>query len=272
MIYIYISQDSQGFPRVRYGLLGFARISQGLTRPNKVAQGLTRSHMVSQGLTRSHKVPQGPKRSHKASQGLTRSHKVSQGLTWSHKVSQERIYFRSVWRSMMMKYVWCWRCAEWQRSFVEEKRKEVIRDYRCCPECLNAGAGWLRNWTSWASLEKHHWTHISRSDMASRSGIASRSDIVGRLDIQSVGSVFLLVLARLSVRSNGIYIYIYIYIKSFSGWPFLGTLYHTYVAKTPPEHTFLRYTDLSSNSIQQHRVPAWPAGRPRESQHGLLVV
>ena len=95
--YIYISQDSQGFPRVRYGLLGFARISQGLTRPNKVAQGLTRSHMVSQGLTRSHKVPQGPKRSHKASQGLTRSHKVSQGLTWSHKVSQERIYFRSVW-------------------------------------------------------------------------------------------------------------------------------------------------------------------------------
>ena len=68
------------------------------------------------------------------------------------------------------------------------------------------------------------------------------------------------------------YIYIYIYIKSFSGWPFLGTLYHTYVAKTPPEHTFLRYTDLSSNSIQQHRVPAWPAGRPRESQHGLLVV
>ena len=95
--YIYISQDSLGFPRIRYGLLGFARISQGLTRPNKVAQGLTRSHMVSQGLTRSHKVPQGPKRSHKASQGLTRSHKVSQGLTWSHKVSQERIYFRSVW-------------------------------------------------------------------------------------------------------------------------------------------------------------------------------
>ena len=47
--------------------------------------------------------------------------------------------------------------------------------------------------------------------MASRSGIASRSDIVGRSDIQSVGSVFLLVLARLSVRSNGIYIYIYIY-------------------------------------------------------------
>ena len=65
-------------------------------------------------------------------------------------------------------------------------------------------------WTSWASLDKHHWTHLSRSDMASRSGIASRSDIVGRSDIQSVGSVFLLVLARLSVRSNGIYIYIYI--------------------------------------------------------------
>ena len=43
--------------------------------------------------------------------------------------------------------------------------------------------------------------------MASRSGIASRSDIVGRSDIQSVGSVFLLVLTRLSVRSNGIYIY-----------------------------------------------------------------
>ena len=86
-IYIYISQDSQGFPRLRYGLLGFARISQGLTRPNKVAQGLTRSHMVSQGLTRSHKVPQGPKRSHKASQDLTRSHKVSQGLTRSHKGS-----------------------------------------------------------------------------------------------------------------------------------------------------------------------------------------
>ena len=31
-------------------------------------------------------------------------------------------------------------------------------------------------------------------------------------------------------------------------------------------------TDLSSNSIEQHRVPAWPAGRPREYQHGLLVV
>ena len=31
-------------------------------------------------------------------------------------------------------------------------------------------------------------------------------------------------------------------------------------------------TDLSSNSIQQHGVPAWPAGRPREYQHGLLVV
>ena len=31
-------------------------------------------------------------------------------------------------------------------------------------------------------------------------------------------------------------------------------------------------TDLSSNSIQQHRVPAWPAGRPREYQHSLLVV
>ena len=43
------------------------------------------------------------------------------------------------------KYVWCWRCAEWQRSFVEEKRKEAIRDYRCCRECLNAGAGWLRD-------------------------------------------------------------------------------------------------------------------------------
>ena len=31
-------------------------------------------------------------------------------------------------------------------------------------------------------------------------------------------------------------------------------------------------TDLSSNGIQQHGVPAWPAGRPREYQHGLLVV
>ena len=31
-------------------------------------------------------------------------------------------------------------------------------------------------------------------------------------------------------------------------------------------------TDLSSNSIEQHRVPAWPAGRPREYQHSLLVV
>ena len=41
-----MSQDSLGFPRVRYGLVGFARISQGLTRRNKVAQGLTRSHMV----------------------------------------------------------------------------------------------------------------------------------------------------------------------------------------------------------------------------------
>ena len=63
-------------------------------------------------------------------------------------------------------------------------------------------------WTSWASLDKHHWTHLSRSEMASRSGIASRSDIVGRLDIQSVGSVFLLVLARLSVRSNGTHFYV----------------------------------------------------------------
>ena len=51
-----MSQDSLGFPRVRYGLVGFARISQGLTRRNKVAQGLTRSHMVSQGLTKSHVV------------------------------------------------------------------------------------------------------------------------------------------------------------------------------------------------------------------------
>ena len=94
----------------------------------------------------------------------------------------------------------------------------------------------------------------------------------------------------LSVRSNGIYIYIYIYIKrggsqvcSFWGWPLLGTLDHTltpetYVAKNPPEHTFLLHcasggrTALSSNSIQQHRVPAWPAGHPMESQHGLLVV
>ena len=31
-------------------------------------------------------------------------------------------------------------------------------------------------------------------------------------------------------------------------------------------------TDLSSNGIQQHGVPAWPAGHPIESQHGLLVV
>ena len=75
---------------------------------------------------------------------------------------------------------------------------------------LTTDAGDL--WTSWASLDKHHWTHLSRSDMASRSGIGSRSDIVGRSDIQSVGSVFLLVLTRLSVRSNGIYICIYIYI------------------------------------------------------------
>ena len=65
---------------------------------------------------------------------------------------------------------------------------------------------------------------------------------------------------------------------SFSGWPLLGTLDHTYVAKTPPEHTFLLHcasggrTALSSNSIKQHRVPAWPAGHPMESQHGLLVV
>ena len=92
----------------------------------------------------------------------------------------------------------------------------------------------------------------------------------------------------LSVRSNGIYIYIYIkrggsQVCSFSGWPLLGTLDHTltpetYVAKTPPEHTFLLHcasggwTTLSSYSIKQHRVPAWPAGHPMESQHGLLVV
>ena len=44
-----MSQDSLGFPRVRYGLLGFARISQGLTRRNKVAQSLTRSHNVLAG-------------------------------------------------------------------------------------------------------------------------------------------------------------------------------------------------------------------------------
>ena len=29
---------------------------------------------------------------------------------------------------------------------------------------------------------------------------------------------------------------------------------------------------MSSNSIKQHRVPAWPAGHPMEFQHGLLVV
>ena len=140
---------------------------------------------------------------------------------------------------------------------------------------LTTDAGDL--WTSWASLDKHHWTHLSRSDMASRSGIASRSDIVGRSDIQSVGSVFLLVLTRLSVRSNGIYIYIYIYIYikregpqvcSFSGWPFLGTLYHTYVAKTPPEHTFLRYTARQA-CRQTCRAIAYNS---IESQHGLLVV
>ena len=28
----------------------------------------------------------------------------------------------------------------------------------------------------------------------------------------------------------------------------------------------------AKNSIEQHGVPAWPAGRPREYQHGLLVV
>ena len=167
--------------------------------------------MVSQGLTRSQKVPQGPKRSHKASQGLTRSHKVSQGLTWSHKVSQERIYFRSVWLG-----------SDWFGFAIHDdddddeglptKQNTTLgmKFYvlLCGANYLTTDAGDL--WTSWASLDKHHWTHLSRSDMASRSGIASRSDIVGRSDIQSVGSVFLLVLTRLSVRSNGIYIYIYI--------------------------------------------------------------
>ena len=117
--------------------------------------------------------------------------------------------------------------------------------------------------------------------MASRSGIASRSDIVGRLDIQSVGSVFLLVLARLSVRSNVIHIYIYqergfgsVFLLVLAAFGNVGS----YIAKTPPEHTFLLHcasggrTALSSNSIKQHRVPAWPAGHPMESQHGLLVV
>ena len=146
----------------------------------------------------------------------------------------------------MMKYVWCWRCAEWQRSFVEEKRKEVIRDYRCCPECLNAGAGWLRNWTSWASLEKHHWTHISRSDMASRSGIASRSDIVGRLEV-----------------------------CSFSCWPGCrsGPMVHIFTLHCASGvKTDGRRASGAKNSIEQHGVSAWPAGHPIESQHGLLVV
>ena len=48
---------------------------------------------------------------------------------------------------------------------------------------------------------------------------------------------------------------------SFSVWPLLGTLYHTYVAKT-----------YGAYGGQQHRVPAWPAGHPMEFQHGLLVV
>ena len=79
-------------------------------------------------------------------------------------------------------------------------------------------------WTSWASLDKHHWTHLSRSDMASRSGIASRSDIVGRLDIQSVGSVFLLVLAAFGNVGS-------------------------YIAKTPPEHTFLLHCASGGQTI-----------------------
>ena len=150
---------------------------------------------------------------------------------------------------------------------------------------LTTDAGDL--WTSWASLDKHHWTHLSRSDMASRSGIASRSDIVGRSDIQSVGSVFLLVLARLSVRSNGIYIYIYIYIYKERGSTsvfllglalFGDVISYIRCKDSARAHIFALHcasgvqTDLSSNSIQQHRVPAWPAGRPREYQHSLLVV
>ena len=73
-----------------------------------------------------------------------------------------------------------------------------------------------------------------------------------------------------------IYIYIYIYIKrggsqvcSFSGWPLLGTLHHTFLLHCASSGG---RTALSSNSIKQHRVPAWPVGRLMESQHGLLVV
>ena len=71
---------------------------------------------------------------------------------------------------------------------------------------------------------------------------------------------------------SGPMVYIYIYMLDHTLTP------ETYVAKTPPEHTFLLHcasggrTALSSNSIKQHRVPAWPAGHPMESQHGLLVV
>ena len=73
-----------------------------------------------------------------------------------------------------------------------------------------------------------------------------------------------------------IYIYIYIYIKrgvsqvcSVSGWPLLGTLHHTFLLHCASSGG---RTALSSNSIKQHRVPAWPVGRLMESQHGLLVV
>ena len=82
-----------------------------------------------------------------------------------------------------------------------------------------------------------------------------------------------------------IYIYIYIYKERGSTSVFLlglalfgDVISYIRCKDSARAHIFALHcasgvqTDLSSNSIQQHRVPAWPAGRPREYQHSLLVV
>ena len=196
------------------------------------------SHKVAQGLTRSQKVPQGPKRSHKASQGLTRSHKVSQGLTWSHKVSQERIYFRSVWLG-----------SDWFGFAIRSHKRGDISGQSGSDRTgsgLTTDAGDL--WTSW--------------------GISGQTSLDTS---QSVGYP----VGRKCVPSRIIYIYIKRHFLL--GLALFGDIYIR-CKDSARAHIFALHcasgvqTDSSSNSIQQHRVPAWPAGRPREYQHGLLVV
>ena len=75
-----------------------------------------------------------------------------------------------------------------------------------------------------------------------------------------------------------VYIYIYTYVFLLGLALFGDVISYIRCKDSARAHIFALHcasgvqTDLSSNSIQQHGVPAWPAGHPIESQHGLLVV